>query len=77
MTSIKLMINYLSDNPHVGAISGISSGVFLTITNFLTDETVLKMIGACGVWLGFIIAIMTGIIKLYELMKLLKIKMRK
>lgn len=72
---INKMINYLSDHPQIGAICGFSSGgLMLTIQTFLTDENTLKIIAACGVWLGFMIAIMTALIKLFELFKIFRRK---
>lgn len=78
MNIIQNMINHLSEHPQIGVISGFSSGgLMLTIQTFLTDENTLKIIAACGVWLGFMIAIMTAFIKLFELFRILRKKFLK
>lgn len=59
----------LSHHPYIGMASGFGSGLFLIITSFFTDESVIKVIGICGVWLGFIIAVLTLFIKLFEIMR--------
>lgn len=64
-----LVKDYLSDHPQVGLISGFGSGIFLAITSFFTNEAVIKGIGICGVWLGFLIALMTVFIKMFEFIK--------
>lgn len=69
LSALIFIKDYLSDHPQIGAFSGLGSGVFLAITSFFTNEAVIKNIGICGVWLGFIIAVMTVFIKIFELTK--------
>lgn len=66
------MITYLQNKPIVGVIAGFSSGIFATLREFLTDDSVIKNITVAGVWLGFMIAILTGIIKSIELIRIVK-----
>lgn len=68
------MIETLQNKPVIGIIAGFSSGGFATLRSFLTDSEVLGTITIAGVWLGFIIAILTGLIKIIELVRLVRKK---
>jgi hypothetical protein len=69
LSSVLVVRDYLSDHPQIGLFSGFGSGLFLAITSFFTNEAVIKAVGICGVWLGFLIAIMTVFIKFFEFIK--------
>ena len=62
----KKMLSTLTHKPLIGILSGLGSGVILNIQNFFTDETILKLVGAAGVWLGAFVAGLTFILKCIE-----------
>lgn len=70
LSTIIVLKDYISDHPQIGAASGLGSGIFLILSSFFTDESVLRYAGICGVWLGLLIAIMTAVIKLFDLAKI-------
>lgn len=71
------LVTYLSDHPHVGAISGFGSGVFMSANGFFMDEGILRIISVFGVWMGFLIATMTIIIKAFDFYKFLEKRFRR
>ncbi|MGN8055642.1 hypothetical protein ACTJKN_05165 [Pedobacter sp. 22163] len=60
------MFSTLTHKPVIGILSGLGSGVILSVQNFFTDETTLKLVGAFGVWAGAIVAILTVWLKVIE-----------
>lgn len=68
------MITTLQNKPAIGIISGFSSAAFSVLKDFLTDDGVLKMVSICGIWLGFIVAILTGIVKIFEILEKVRAK---
>lgn len=72
MTYFNKMIETLQNKPVIGIIAGFSSGAFATVRSFLTSSEVISNVTIAGVWLGFIIAILTGLIKIIELIRLVK-----
>lgn len=72
LTTLLFIKDYISEHPHIGAIGGLGSGIFLAISSFFTDEAIIKAIGVSGVWMGFFIALLTIIIKLFDTIKALK-----
>ena len=71
------LLTYLNHKPAIGVISGFSSGVLLSVQSFITDETVLKVVAALGVWLGAIVAGLTVILKIVDGINKLYIKLKK
>lgn len=51
----------------IGIAGGFSSGIILTIQSFLTNEGLLKIVAAVGVWLGALVALITLLVKLIAL----------
>lgn len=74
MYNIKRMITYLQNKPIIGIIGGFSGTFFATIKDFLIDDTTVKMVSIMGVYIGFFIAILTGIIKIIQVLRLAKEK---
>lgn len=67
MSLFSTTIDFLADKPQIGMFSGFGSGAILSIQIFITDESLLKLVAACGVWLGALVALVTLIIKSIEL----------
>lgn len=63
------MITTLQNKPIIGIISGFSVPIFASVKTFLTNDIVLKSVSICGIWIGFFIAVLTGIIKIFEVME--------
>lgn len=74
MNYFKHMIETLQHKPVIGIISGFSVGGFTTLGDFFTNQGVLTNISIIGAWLGFMIVILTGLIKIIELVKLVRKK---
>lgn len=68
------MITYLQDKPIIGIIGGFSGTFFATVKDFLIDDTTVKMVSVMGIYIGFFIAALTGIIKIIQLLRLVKNK---
>lgn len=73
MTIFKYIYCYLQAKPRVGMLSGGVSGFLGATYNFITDEKILKLVSALGIYMGFLVALMTGIAKAYSLIKKPKI----
>lgn len=71
------MFEELSHKPFIGILSGLGSGLCLAIQNVFTDEKMLKLVGAVGVWGGAIVAGLTAVLKLIELIEKIITKFRK
>lgn len=69
MNTIKIFFNYLNHKPAIGIAGGFSSGVILTVQSFLTDESLLKIVAAVGVWLGALVAFVTLLAKVISLVR--------
>ena len=65
--SIKMILDYLNQKPTIGIFSGFGSGVILSVQSFITDEYILKLVAALGVWLGMLVAALTLVLKCVEL----------
>lgn len=66
------MITYLQNKPAVGAIGGFMGGFFGAALDFMTNDKVLHGISICGIWMGFLIAFVTIIVKIIELLEKVK-----
>lgn len=61
------MFSTLTHKPIIGVVSGFGSGILLNVQYFFTDEKVLPVVGAIGVWFGAMVAGLTLILKAIEL----------
>ncbi|WP_374949630.1 hypothetical protein [Mucilaginibacter sp.] len=59
----------LEKNWRIGIASGSSTGLLGATYHFITDEKVLKLISALGIWTGFIVAAVTGAVNIYAKFK--------
>jgi hypothetical protein len=66
---IKQFYCYLQEKPWIGMASGGGSGFLGTIYHFMTDDIILKIVSSAGIWIGFIVALVTGIGKIREQIK--------
>ena len=66
MQPTKYMFSTLTEKPFIGMASGFGSGMLLTVQHFVTDEKILPIVGAMGVWGGAIVALLTVILKTIE-----------
>ncbi len=69
MNTIKMFFDYLNHKPVIGIAGGFSSGIILTVQSFLTDESLLKIVAAIGVWLGAFVALITLLAKVIALVR--------
>lgn len=61
------MLSTLTHKPIIGVVSGFGSGMLLSAQHLLTDEKILPIVAASGVWLGAIVAGLTVILKFIEI----------
>lgn len=66
---MKNMFSILSERPAIGAASAFISSFIIATKDFLTDQGVLQVVQITGIWLGFMIAILTALLKLIELFR--------
>lgn len=71
---MKNMLTILSEKPLIGASAGFASSLLVTSKEFLTDEGILQIVQISGIWIGFMIALLTGMIKLLELFRAVRRK---
>lgn len=71
---MKNMLTILSEKPIIGASSGFASSLLVATKDFFTDEGVLQFVQISGIWIGFMIAILTGLLKLLELFRAVRKK---
>lgn len=69
MKRINMFIEYLQNNPSVGVISAISSGLLSVVVNIFTDESILKYIGVFSIWAGALLVVLSIIAKCLEIFK--------
>jgi hypothetical protein len=69
MNMLKFFFNYLNEKPIIGMAGGFSSGIILTVQGFLTDETILNVVAAVGVWMGAMMAFFTLMVKAFTLFR--------
>jgi hypothetical protein len=70
---IKHFFEFLTKYPTIGAVSGLSSGVFLTVRNLIMDEQSLKLFAGVGIYLGVAVALLTFVLKFIELLQKLRV----
>jgi len=63
------MFSTLTHRPVIGIVSGLGSGVLLTVQQIVIDEKILPVVGAIGVWAGTGVAVLTVILKFIELVE--------
>ncbi|MGY0037636.1 hypothetical protein [Pedobacter sp. NJ-S-72] len=63
------MIKYLINNPKVGAVSGLGSGVLYSLQRFMMDEYILKFVAAVGIWGGTIVTLITVVVWIARIYK--------
>lgn len=51
--------------------------MLLTVQHYVTDEKILPVVGALGIWGGAIVAILTVILKMVEIFEKFKTKTNK
>ena len=61
------MLSTLTHKPIIGMVSGFGSGILLSAQHFFTDEKILPVVGAMGVWFGALVAGLTLVLKFIEL----------
>ncbi len=71
---INRMINHLQEKPLIGIIAGFAGTFFASLKEFVTNDSTLDGLRIAGIWLGFMIALLTGLIKIIELLKLVRSK---
>lgn len=68
------MVNYLQNHPLIGSLSSIGGTVLAFGTNVLTSDTTIRAVGVMSLYVGFLVGVLTGIIKLIELFRMVKNK---
>ena len=53
------LLNYLSEKPTIGIISGFSSAGLASIQTFMLDENILKIVASLGAFGGLIVCFLT------------------
>lgn len=69
-----MITDYLQNKPIIGAIVAIVGPGVGFLSNVLTADTTIRAIGICSVYIGFFVGLLTGIIKIIELLNLARKK---
>lgn len=63
------MFTYINNKPQTGVIAGIGSGLIYFIKTLLTDDLILKVVAGIGIWIGLVVALLTMVLKVIEILK--------
>lgn len=74
MKPFNMIVTYLQNHPIVGILSAWSGAGLGFFTSVLTSDAMLKTIGVASLYVGFFVGLLTGIIKIIELIKMVRKK---
>ena len=70
------MYSYLKDNPQVGFLSGLWSGIVLFFREMFTNDHVLKIVSGVAIWAGCMVAVLTLVVWMIRVYDVLKSKIK-